>query len=123
MKIGEKIKARRKELGMSADELGEKIGKHRATIYRYESLDVEKMDIELLVPLAKALDVSPDYLMGWENLSDIDVSEENEIEKIVTAATERGEVKDFFTTVIDMPPEDFETARKVIDALVKKEES
>ena len=35
MTTGEKIRARRKELGLSVDELAAKVGKNRATIYRY----------------------------------------------------------------------------------------
>ena len=34
--IGERIKIRRKEIGMSAKELGEIIGKTESTIFRYE---------------------------------------------------------------------------------------
>ena len=34
MTTGEKIRARRKQLGMSVDDLAAKLGKNRATIYR-----------------------------------------------------------------------------------------
>lgn len=71
MTIGERVKTRRKELGMSADELADKLGKNRATIYRYESNDIEKLPITVLEPLADALGVSPGYLMGWEKYGDI----------------------------------------------------
>lgn len=66
MTIGERIKERRKELGMTVDELAEKLGKNRATIYRYESNEIEKLPTTVLEPLAKSLNVSPGYLMGWE---------------------------------------------------------
>ncbi len=36
MTIGQRMKQRRKELKMSADELGNRLGKDRSTIYRYE---------------------------------------------------------------------------------------
>ena len=42
------------------------LGISRATYYRYESKDIEKIPISALVPLAKALRVTPAYLMGWE---------------------------------------------------------
>jgi len=67
MTIGERIRQRRKEIGMSVDELAEKLGKNRATIYRYESDEIENMPITVLEPLARALNVSPAYLMGWED--------------------------------------------------------
>ena len=67
MKIGERIKNRRKELGLSADELAELLGKNRATVYRYESSEIENMPTTILEPLAKALRTTPAYLMGWED--------------------------------------------------------
>ena len=66
MTIGERIKERRKQLGLTVDELAERLGKNRATIYRYESNDIEKLPTTVLEPLAKALDVTPAYLMGWD---------------------------------------------------------
>lgn len=70
MLIGERIKQRRKELGLSVDEVADKIGKNRATVYRYESKDIEKLPLEVLEPLAKALDTTPAFLMGWEEPKD-----------------------------------------------------
>lgn len=66
MTIGERIKERRKQLGLTVDELSERLGKNRATIYRYESNEIEKLPTTVLEPLAKALGVTPAYLMGWE---------------------------------------------------------
>lgn len=66
MNVGEKIKIRRKELRLSADQLAERLGKDRSTIYRYESKEIEKLPIDIIEPLAEALSVSPQYLMGWE---------------------------------------------------------
>lgn len=65
MKIGDRIKERRIELGYSVDELAEKLGKNRATVYRYESNEIENLPITTLEPLAKALNTTPAHLMGW----------------------------------------------------------
>ncbi len=64
MTTGVKIRTRRKQLGMSVDELAKKVGKNRATIYRYES-DAIEMPASMLQPLADALNTSPDELMDW----------------------------------------------------------
>lgn len=61
--IAERIKRRRLELGLSPDYVAEKIGKSRATYYRYESDDVEKMPISALQPLAEVLRVSEAYIL------------------------------------------------------------
>ena len=69
MTIGERIKERRKELGISVDDLAHKIGKNRATIYRYESKEIENLPTTVLEPLAKALATTPAALMGWDESS------------------------------------------------------
>ena len=69
MRIYERIKERRKELHLAAEEVAAALGVSRATVYRYESADIEKLPITIIEPLAKVLKVSPAYLMGWENPS------------------------------------------------------
>lgn len=66
MTVGERIKLRRKELGMSVDALANILDKNRATVYRYESDEIENLSITVLEPLAKALKTTPAALMGWE---------------------------------------------------------
>lgn len=66
MNVGMRIKKRRKEIGLSVDELAKRLGKNRATIYRYESSEIENMPLDIIEPLAEVLKVSPAYLMGWE---------------------------------------------------------
>ena len=62
--IGQRIRNRRKELHISADELGATLGKDRATIYRYENGFIENMPLSILEPVAQALGVSINYLLG-----------------------------------------------------------
>ena len=66
MNIGERIKERRKEMGLSVDDIADKLGKNRATIYRYESNDIENLPITILEPLARVLGTTPIYLLGLE---------------------------------------------------------
>ena len=63
MTIGEKIRARRLELGMTTEELGEKIGVQRSAITKYEK---DKVDLKgkRLQEIARALDVSPSSLLS-----------------------------------------------------------
>lgn len=67
MSIGTRIKFMRKKLGYSAEELGELIGKDRATIYRYEKGDIENLPYSVIEPLSNALKVTPAFLMGWQH--------------------------------------------------------
>lgn len=68
MNIGTRIKQRRKELKMSADELGKRLGKDRSTIYRYEKGDIENLPLDILEPIAAVLQTTPQFLMGWEKV-------------------------------------------------------
>ena len=67
MKTGERIKRLRKDLGLSADELGKMIGKDRSTIYRYERGEIENATVDVIPRLAKALQTTPQYIVGWDN--------------------------------------------------------
>lgn len=62
MTIGEKIKARRKELGMTTEELGKLIGVQRSAITKYEK---DKVDLKSkqLQEIAKALQTTAYALM------------------------------------------------------------
>lgn len=65
--IYERIKQRRKELNLSADTVAKFLGVSRATIYRYESSEIEKLPTTILEPLSKILQTTPEYLMGWDD--------------------------------------------------------
>lgn len=65
MDVGKRIKDRRKELGLSAERVAEIMGVSPSTVYRYESQEIKGMSIEKIKPIAKALQTTPGYLMGW----------------------------------------------------------
>lgn len=66
MEIYERIKKRRKEIGLSAEIVAEKLGVSPATIYRYEKNDIKKFPTDILEPLAKVLRTTPSYLLGLD---------------------------------------------------------
>lgn len=67
MDIGERIRRRREELNMSQAELARMVGyTSRSTITRIER-DGNGISQDKIVAIAKALRVTPSYLMGWED--------------------------------------------------------
>lgn len=67
MTMGDRIKNRRTELGMTQQELAVKMGfKTRSHISLLEQGD-RNIPISKIKNLANALEVSPEYLMGWED--------------------------------------------------------
>ena len=65
MNIGKQIRKRRKELKMSVDELAQKVGKDRSTIYRYENGDIGNMPLEMVSPMVEALKMTPQELLSF----------------------------------------------------------
>ena len=78
MNIGERIKKRREELGMSVADLAQKVGKSRATVYRYENGAIEKLPTVVLIPFAEALSTTPAFLMGWTDNKVVDQEEDTD---------------------------------------------
>ena len=62
---GERMKKRRKEIGLSAETVADRLGVSPATIYRYENGDIDKVPGERLAPIAAILQTTPARLMGW----------------------------------------------------------
>ena len=66
MTIGERIKQRRLELGLTQEELAKRIGnKTRAAVCRVEK-DKEDLTSERIRKYADALECTPAFLVGWE---------------------------------------------------------
>lgn len=65
MCTGKRMKERRKELGIKADEVAEVLGCSRSTVFRYENGDIEKVPAALINTIAEVLQTTPAYLMGW----------------------------------------------------------
>ncbi|WP_436880648.1 LexA family protein [Staphylococcus haemolyticus] len=58
------IKSRRKELNLTLEQVGDLVGVGKSTVRKWETGDIENMKRDKIVKLAKALKVSPSYIMG-----------------------------------------------------------
>ena len=71
MEIQDRIKERRKALGLTLKDVAKALGVSEGTVSRYESADIQNMGVNKLVPLARVLQCSPvDLLMGWGDSPD-----------------------------------------------------
>lgn len=68
MTTGERIKMLRKEHNLTQEELGLKIGVQKAAIQKYEKGTVKNIKRDSLIQLAKVLDTTPEYLLGWDDM-------------------------------------------------------
>lgn len=66
MTVGQRIAQKRKELGLSQEGLGDRLGVSRQAIYKWES-DAALPEIEKLVTLSREFSVSVGWLLGEED--------------------------------------------------------
>ena len=64
---GERIKELRLLSEMSQEELGRRVGVQRAAINKYEKGTVTNIPIQTIERMAQVFDVSPAYIVGWNN--------------------------------------------------------
>lgn len=128
MNVGQRIQERRKELKMSVETLANKIGKSRATVYRYENGDIEKLPLDVLMPIATALHVHPAYLMDWEDDEDVEDSQQQdyyndeEAAEIAYEMATRPELRTLYDVQRDMDPDDLQALYGMAMVLKKKSE-
>ena len=75
-----KLKDRRIELGLTMDEVAEIVGVSKSTVSKWESGHIENMKRDKISLLAKALNVSPLYIMGLDDShfeSDSSINQKN----------------------------------------------
>ena len=97
---------------MSADKLGEAVGKDRSTIYRYENGDIENLPLDILEPIAAALSTTPQYLMGWN-----EVKKKNDVlSTIVLKLNEDAELLEMVEMLSDLDFEKRQAVKSVLNA-------
>lgn len=67
MNIGHNLKKRRLTLGYTLEEVAKKVGTSKQTIHRYETGIIANIPSDKIEALAKVLQTTPAYLMGWED--------------------------------------------------------
>lgn len=66
MTIGERIRKRREQLHFGLTELADKVNISKQALYKYENDIVTNIPSNKIEELAKALQTTPAYLMGWD---------------------------------------------------------
>lgn len=102
MNKGERIRQLREAHNMSQTELAAKINVSKQTLYKYENNIVTNIPSDKIEALARILNVTPGYIMSWE---DTESSASNEMERAL----------DFYERYEKASPE----IRAAIEALLK----
>lgn len=129
--MGERIRDRRINLGISQIDLAKKIGySNRSSLIKLEKGEIDPSQSKM-VSLAKALDTTPGYLMGWEE-NNIDpqwgdddanreyLADKPELLEIYNDLVKSDELTILFDKTKDLEPKDIESVLVFVQMLRKQ---
>ncbi|WP_246169823.1 helix-turn-helix domain-containing protein [Alkalibaculum sporogenes] len=70
MTVGDRIKKMRTDKGMTQEELAKYIDSTKQNIYKYENNIVTNIPSDKIEKIASALQATPTYLMGWDQIDE-----------------------------------------------------
>lgn len=69
--MGMRIRSKRTELGLTMEELGDMLGVQRQAINKWEKGEVQNIKRSYITKMAELFEVSPSWLMGFEDTKDV----------------------------------------------------
>lgn len=112
MTVGDRIKETRIKKDISQTDLADKCGISKQTLYKYENNIVTNIPLTTITTIAKALNVSEAYIMGW-------ISPEDAGNKDLALSNMSERLKDYALLLSQMPSEQQEHIISLIDMLNK----
>ena len=107
------IYARRKELGLTLEDIGKACNVGKSTVKKWETGFIENMKRDKIALLANVLKVSPLEIMGVEE----EQKEETEMKEYLEQLRRRPEMRMLFNVSSKATKEDIEKAVAIIEAL------
>lgn len=115
--MGRRIKALRIAKGLTQEQLGDLVGLQKSAIAKYENGKTENMKRSVIQAMAKALGVSPSYLMGFEE--DAPYYVDPEAAELAVEIANRADLRILFDATRDISKEDMEVVIRMIEGLKK----
>ncbi len=113
--IGRNIAQRRKELGITQEELAKRMGyKSKSTINKIE-LGVNDIPQTKIVKFAEVLHTNPSVLMGWEKIK----KDNDTIANIIVKLRMDNEFLDFVSMLSKMDSEQIASAKQFLNTFLK----
>ena len=103
MTLGARVKQLRTEAGLSQSELAQRIGYSSKTAISKIENDTLDINRSTVVALAKALNTTPIYLLGWENKDE--PSENSSSERYLALSPKK---KELFNLLLSLTPQETE---------------
>ena len=112
MEVGKRIRALRTARGLTQEELGKLLGVKKAAVQKYENGSVENLKRATVLKLSEIFDVSPSYLMGFD---EIDTAKAEKIDGVYLNLARTAQN-------LDLDPEDLELIMQTVVQLKRRNE-
>lgn len=97
LSVGERIKKVREERNISQTELADAVNLSKQNLYKYENNIITNIPFDKIEAIAKYLEVSPVYLMGWANKTTASNNQQPKLtkheEKVIIAYRDKPEMQ------------------------------
>jgi len=120
--LGSRIKARRKELNLTLQNIADEIGVAKSTIQRYENGNIETIKLPVVEAIARVLKVNPSYLLGKTDHMEPTANDDDELQEYLEYLKNREDGRMLFSLAKNATKEDVMRAVAIIEALKKEEE-
>lgn len=117
---GDKIKNLRIQNKMTLEEVGERIGVSKQTLYKYENNIITNIPSDKIEGLAKLFNVSPALIMGWNDASK-EYYIDPEVSKYAQAVKDNPNLRILFDASKNMSKDDIDFVVNMIEGLKKRE--
>ena len=127
-KLGQRIREKREELGLTMEDLGQKMHVNKSTISKWERGAVESIKRSHVDELAQILHCSPEWLMGFDDKPEVKVVYPADGEEPVTAVvdhkpiigneSQRAQRALLYKVALEVKPENLKTAIEILKSLI-----
>ena len=117
---GGRIKNLRIQNKMTLEEVGERIGVSKQTLYKYESNIITNIPSDKIEGLAQIFNVSPALIMGWNDMSK-EYYKDPEVSEYAQAVKDNPNLRILFDASKDMSKDDIDFVVNMIEGLKKRE--
>ncbi|MBR0090609.1 MAG: helix-turn-helix transcriptional regulator [Lachnospiraceae bacterium] len=114
MTKGERLKHRRDMLGLTQVEVADALGVSKQLYYKYENDVITNIPSNRIEELARILNVSPEYIMGWDENKERIAKESVDAAEISLALHDDPALVQALKVYLKLPPD---KKRHVIDSI------
>lgn len=124
--VGARLKALRLDRGLTQDEVGQRVLVSKQTLYKYENDIVTNIPVDKIEMLAEVYNVTPAYIMGWEQPEDtssesLSYYDDPEVAAIANEMKENPDIRVLFDASRGLSKQSIEEVRRFVEYQKAKE--